>query len=88
MMNGSYTDTGSALLNSSGTRAVWMLFLALVFKMVTTIFTYGIKVMPTDVLKYIYLISLKKLFHSSFFNDIDKCLADLKKKPFYHLTQL
>jgi len=42
--DGGGTDTGSALLNSSGVRAVWMLLLALLFKMASTIFTYGIKV--------------------------------------------
>ena len=45
--NSSGTDTGSALLNNSGIRAVWMLMLALLFKMAATIFTYGIKVCNT-----------------------------------------
>jgi len=45
------TDAGSALLNSSGIRAVWMLLLALLFKMATTIFTYGIKVPTASNLK-------------------------------------
>ena len=44
-------DTGSAPLNSSGIRAVWMLLLALLFKMAMTIFTYGIKVTVADSLK-------------------------------------
>jgi len=52
-MDGSSADTGSALLNSSGIRAVWMLMLALLFKMASTIFTYGIKVPAADVLKYL-----------------------------------
>jgi len=42
--DGSSAETVSALLDSSGIKAVWMLMLALLFKMVTTIFTYGIKV--------------------------------------------
>jgi len=46
-VDGSSPDTSSALLNSSGIRAVWMLMLALLFKMAATIFTYGIKVVIT-----------------------------------------
>ena len=47
-MDGGASDTGSALLNSSGIRAVWMLMLALLFKMAATIFTYGIKVITVE----------------------------------------
>jgi len=49
---GSSSETRSALLNSSGIRAVWMLMLALLFKMATTIFTYGIKVIAPDILNF------------------------------------
>jgi len=47
-VDGGGSDTGSALLNSSGIRAVWMLMLALLFKMAATIFTYGIKVITVE----------------------------------------
>jgi len=49
--DGSGTDAGSAVLNDSGIKAVWMLMLALLFKMASTIFTYGIKVLAAVVLK-------------------------------------
>jgi len=48
--DGSSMEMGSALLNGSGIRAVWMLMLALLFKMVSTIFTYGIKVLQTIII--------------------------------------
>ena len=62
----SSTETGSALLNSSGIRAVWMLMLALLFKMASTIFTYGIKVPVADMLKFFSCSILCSLYTGYF----------------------
>ena len=47
-VDGSSIESSSAPLNGNGIRAVWMLMLALLFKMASTIVTYGIKVTAAD----------------------------------------